>query len=286
MTISFFGLSRPASAVCDALTRVIKAYRKENGGALSPLEPGGVFVPDFTKGANFAAQRSMAAHINGLDLVKKSDIIFVFVGDKTLKSFAHSMRRHNITGKIFCHFNPSYDAEILDFDPDNTYVSFLIPATKKGVVDFSDGLIMQGYGSDYDVLSDSLEKIGIRISHVTSDEKCIYMGAINMLVSIPEYCQNAALKLVKSILGKDSFVKDTIKDRLSHSECEFGFRSLFEGSDEDADYIENQIRLFKTMGYDDASLLYALLLLLESGKRKDGSSFRLREIAKNIIKKY
>ena len=284
MKFSFFGLSKPASKVSDALSRAIKEYRAKISGAPSPLSPDGVYIPNLDVCTEFASSRKMAVYMNINDLIRKSDVIFTFLSGSTLKNIHKTLRRLEIKNKIFCHFNPEYDAEILDFGPDNTYVSILIPATRKnGTIDLSYGLISQGYGPRYEDFLDSLEKLGIKVKDLNVDEKCIYQGAVNIIKHLPSLAIDSSKRLAKSILGPDSEILNLFDDMYSLNEHTLSSYSPYDSGD--TEYIDNQKKLMKNMGLEDAELFYAVLLLAKSFNADLTSSQNIKDIAKSIIRK-
>ncbi|MBE7050285.1 MAG: hypothetical protein E7394_05875 [Ruminococcaceae bacterium] len=284
MIFSFLGLSKPASKVSDALMKIVKEYRMKMSGANSPLNPGGVYVPNLEICTGFASSSNMAVYMNVNDLIRKSDIIFVFLPDATLKSLQKTFRRYDIKGKIFCHFSPEYDAETLDFGSDNTYVSILVPAIKKnGALDFSYGIITQGYGERYNEFLGAIETLGIKVKCLNSDEKCLYQGAVSIMKNVPKLAVESSRKLAKSVLGSDcDIVKlfDDVKNSgeyilSSNSPCEKG----------DTDYIDLQKKLMKSMGLEDSQVFYAALLLAKGLDAASDSSQTIKDIAKSIIRK-
>lgn len=284
MKFSFLGLSKPASKVCDALLETIKDYRIKMSGATSPLIPGGVYVPNLEICTAFASSKDLAVYISIGDLVEKSDVIFTFLPDSTFKNLHKSFRRYDIKGKIFCHFNPEYDAENLDFGPDNTYVSILLPAIKKnGAIDLSYGIIMQGYGERFDEFLGVIETLGIKVKCLNSDEKCLYQGAVNIMKNVPKLAVESSKKLVRSVLGSDCDIVKLFDDvkisdeyiMPSNSPCEKG----------DTEYIDMQKKLMKSMGLEDSQVFYATLLLAKVLDSVPDSSQTIKDIAKSIIRK-
>ncbi len=284
MTFSFLGLSKPVTKVYEALSGAVKDYRTMNMGAPSTLTPGGVYVPDLEKCTEFASSRGMAVYMNVGDLIKKSDIIFVFLHDSTFKNLHKTLRRLEIKDKIFCHFNPDYDAEIMDFGPDNTYVSILVPAMhKNGLFDLSYGLIMQGYGSRYDEFVHATQTLGIKVKSLNADEKCLYQAAVNILKYLPNIAVESSKRLAKAVLGADNNITELFNSVKVVNE--YNMPSYSPCDDGNVDYIDNQKKLLKSMGLEDVEVLYAALLLAKA-IRGDMELFQsIKDVAKTIIRK-
>ena len=284
MIFSFLGLSKPVSKVNDALVKAIKDYRTINMGATSPINPGGVYVPNLEVCTTFASSRKMAAYMNMNDLIRKSDIIFAFVSDSSFKNLHKVLRRHDIKDKIFCHFYPEHDAEILDFGPDNTYVSIIVPAVrKKGAFDLSHGLIVQGYGPRYDEFTNAMERIGIKVKSLNSDEKSLYQSAVNIIKYVPSLAVESSRRLAKSVLGTDCDILELF-DGINIS-AEYTLSSAAPEDTGDVDYIETQAKLMKKMSLEDSEIFYAALLLTKTFREDLLSSQTIKDIAKSIIRR-
>mgnify|MGYP003308414284 CR=1 FL=1 len=109
MTYSFIGLGKPIAAVNNLLKASIKNYRKDHPGQIPILTPGGIFASDLTNAAAFAGDNDMCVYMTIEELLKNSDLVFVFINDKALKlqlyeymvmRFIEIIKMYNINTKI------------------------------------------------------------------------------------------------------------------------------------------------------------------------------------------
>ena len=262
MTYSFIGLGKPIAAVNNLLKTHIKNFRLQNPGQIPLLPPGGIFASDYSMAAAFAGDNDMCAYMNIDDLLKNSDLVFVFLSDKALKSVSLNLGKHNPKGKIFCHFSPAYCADILDFNSNNTYVSMILPYITKDDEghSFSNHIIAEGYGKQVDTLRDIFRIFQIDISFVTRDEKFIYLTGANMAKDMPIILKYASQRLIKYALASDADLAKELMDLAFEDAAQLNTYNAVTNSD--VDFVYNQCEALKNLGIDDITNLYSSLLTI------------------------
>lgn len=287
MVFSYLGLSKPLTVVNEAIMSYIGAYYKKHGRISAPLTPGGVYGTDISAVANFAAANDMCAYITADEMIRKSDIIFCFLPDKAIRTLAQSLRGHGIRNKIFCHFTPAFDANILDFGTDNTYISFFIPVyqhMQTGKIK-PKHIFAEGYGDRFDEVTYIAEMLDIPLTLISTEDKAIYLTAANFLNDFSTYIEQAAKKLMRISLYSRPELADTIFKQYKSQDHTLNSYDPIKGGN--VRFLENQSDMLSALGLKDVSTLFGSLLLAESrmiDSDKPGYS-RITDIAKRLINK-
>ncbi len=285
MKFSYFGMEAPMHEVNDALMAHIRACRREYP-TMPPLTPDGVFAPDIQKAATFAVQNEMAVYTSALDMIKNADVIFCFLPEKALKGFATDMRSRGITGKIFCHFNPAFNSDVLRFDSHNTYVSFFIPLYQK----LADGTLkaehvfVEGFGPRYDEVHVVAGLLGFRLTVIDKDSKLIYLTAANFLNDFKKHIEDSAQKLMRVGLYNSPELADEIIQK--YNQPGYTLSSYDAASASNLRFVQAQSDMFAAIGLDDVSSLFGALLHAKSkSMQKDSAAAsRIAEASKRLIK--
>jgi len=284
MRFSYLGLSEPVNLVNDALFSCIRSFRHKEP-MLQPLNPSGVYTSDFNATAKFASQNEFATYTQVMPFIKNSDIIFCFLPDTALKGLANDLRGHGIKNKIFCHFSPAFNADVLDFGEENTYASFYIPTLKKlpnGSFQPSD-VFIEGYGDRYDEIFYVCSILGIKLHEISKKDKLMYISAMTMLTDFQSYIENASKKLLKISLYNDYSLYEDILSKYKNDE--YVINNYDPVVTSDIRTINAQKELFDSIGLDDVSTLYASLLLAKSRSMQNdiNASEQIKAIALKLI---
>ena len=285
MKFSYLGMEAPMQEVSGALMAHIRECRREYP-IMAPLTPDGVFSPDTQKAATFAVQNEMAVYTSAIDMIKNADVIFCFLPERGLKSFAEDMRSRGITGKIFCHFCPAFNADVLMFDARNTYVSFFIPLYHK----LGDGTLraehvfVEGFGPRYDEVGVVAKLLGISLTSIDKDSKLIYLSAANFLNDFKKHIDHCAQKLMRVGLYNTPALADEIFQKSNHPD--YILSSYDAASSSNLKFVHAQSDMFSAIGLDDVSSLFGALLLAKTKSLpKDSPKASLiAEAAKRLIK--
>ena len=253
---------------------------------MPPLTPDGVFASDIQKAASFAVQNEMAVYTSALDMIKNADVIFCFLPENGLVSFADDMRSRGITGKIFCHFCPAFNADVLRFDARNTYVSFFIPLYQKlsGGTLKAEHVFVEGFGPRYDEVHVVARLLGITLTSIDKESKLIYLTAANFLNDFKNYIEDSAQKLMRVALYKDPALADEIFQKYSQSD--YMLSSYDAASSANLKFVHSQSDMFAAIGLDDVSSLFGALLHAKSKSMPKDSTkaSHIGEAAKRLIK--
>lgn len=285
MKFSYLGMSEPMNVVHEALMRYIVSYRRSHS-VVPPLIAGGIFSSKLEEAAVFAAANEMAVYTSAADIINKSHIIFCFLPEKALKGLASSLRGHGITGKIFCHFNPAFDAEVLDFGSDNTYVSFFIPVYQHA----NDGIIphklfVEGYGRRFDEITYIAQILDIPLTPITREDKTLLLIAANLLNDFPTYIEQIAQKLMRISFYNNPELADYIFEK--YKSHDYTINSYDPTNTANIRFVENQSDILKSIGLNDVSTLFASYLLAKTTKyNPDNEAMsRIADIARKLMKK-
>ncbi len=284
MRFSYLGLREPVNLINDALFSFIRSFRRKQP-MLPPLTPSGVYAQNVEEAARFAANNEMAVFTSASQFLKSSDIIFCFLPDKALKNIAHDLRGHEIKGKIFCHFSPAFNAEVLDFGEENTYASFLIPCLEKlpdGKMKPTD-IFVEGYGARYDEIFYVCQILGITLHEISKNDKLMFMTATSMLTDFKDYIEQAARKLLKISLYNNYELYKEISAK--HNNKDYILNNYDPIKASDVRTLESQSDMLSSMGLDEVSTLYASLLLakVRGLDAQTPASSRVEEIAQKLI---
>ncbi|MBO5370045.1 MAG: hypothetical protein J6B23_05145 [Clostridia bacterium] len=286
MILSYLGLSEPIKIVNNLFQNKIISYRRANPGMPLPLTMGGVHGPDLGISANFASQYEMSVYINAKDLFDKSDIIFVFLPEKSLRNLAKDLKGHNIRDKIICHFSPAFDSDVLDFGPENTYISFFIPTYKisGGDIPEADDIFVEGYGIRFYEMGCIMDILGINYVNIERNDKTAYLAAANFMNEIPKYIEQMAYKLMKISLHNTPNLCDELISK--HHSSEYILNSYNPISAHDALFVRKQSDFFASMGLDEFSSLYAALLLSQrqNAREESTSDIKIKKICRKLLK--
>lgn len=270
MVYSFIGLGKPLAAVNNTLKNHIREYRKSHPGAAVPLKPGGVFASDISRAAAFAGDNDMCVYMTIDDLLQKSDIIFVFLSDKALRSISVTIGKYIIKGKVFCHFSPAFGADILDFNSSNTYVSMYLPRVFKD----DDGhtvtknIIAEGYGRNLEKLKSIFSELCINVSFVSPDEKLMYLTAASIARDMPVVLKYTAKRLAKYALASHGELCDELTDIMMQTPSDLNSYNPVEA--EDVDFVHRQCDALKSLGMSEITNLFCSLTAI-SAKLADPS---------------
>ncbi len=284
MRFSYLGLNEPINLINPSLFSFIRSFRHKEP-MLPPLTPSGVYALNLEETARFAANNEMAVYTSATQLIKSSDIIFCFLPDKALKGLASDLRGHGIKGKIFCHFSPAFNADILDFGEDNTYASFFIPSFEKltdGKLKPSD-MFIEGYGDRYDEILYVCKILGIPFHEINKNDKLMYLTAISMLTDFKDFIEEASKKLLKISLYNNY---DLYEEILVKYKSKNHILNHYDPTNaDDVRTIEAQSDLLSSIGIDDVSALYASLILAKARglDRQSIAGEHIKHIARQLI---
>lgn len=283
MTYSFIGLGKPIAAVNTLLKTKIKNYRKNHPGEEPVLSPGGIFASDYSMAAAFAGENGMCAYLTIEELLKNSDLVFVFLSDKALKNISVTLGKYNAKGKIFCHFSSGFTADILDFNSNNTYVSMSFPY----VIKDDDGkttaehIIAEGYGKSLDNLKDIFNMFQIDASFVTSDEKIIFETAASLSKDMAVILKYASQRLIKYSLASHGELCQKLMDLSFNDPAQLNTYNPVEAKD--IDFVQRQCSALKNLGVDDITDLYCNLLKISTRIYPSEESEKIVQTAKRTI---
>jgi len=285
MTYSFIGIGKPISAFNNILQNHIKAYRKSKFGKESILTAGGIFASNLSAAAKFAGDNDMCVYMSLGDLIEKSDIIFIFLSDKALKNISVNLGKHYPKGKIFCHFSPAFSADILDFNSSNTYLSLFLPYITKDEKgnSTSDCIIAQGYGKNLDTFNELMNKLSIKLSFVSPEEKIMFHTAVNIAKDMPLILNYTAQRLMKYALASDKSLSDELISMISNNPTDFISYDTVEN--EDTDFALRQCSILKSLAIDDITNLYSSLLGISAQIHGNNEfSQQIDKITKKVLK--
>jgi len=268
MTYSFIGLGKPIAAVNNLLKTHIKNYRRLHPGEIPLLTPGGIFASDLSKAAAFAGDNDMCVYMAIEDLLKSSDIVFIFLSDKSLKNISLTLGKHNAKGKIFCHFSPAYSADIMDYNSSNTYISMILPYITKDDDgrSFTNHIIAEGYGKNIDRLKDIFRLFQIDISFITREERLIYLTGVSLAKDMPIILKYASKRLIKYALASHTDLSNELMELSFEDPAQLSTYDAVNNSD--TDFVQRQCDALKNLGIDEISKLYSSLLSISAGVSK------------------
>ena len=284
MRFSYLGLNEPINLINDFLFSFIRSFRRKQP-MLPPLTPSGIYAQNVEEAARFAADNEMAVFTSADQFIKSSDIIFCFLPDKALKNLARDLRGHEIKGKIFCHFSPAFNAEVLDFGEENTYASFLMQCLEKlpdGKLKPTD-IFVEGYGSRYDEIFYVCQILGIALHEISKNDKLMYMTAMSMLTDFKDYIEEASKKLLKISLYNNYELYENILEKYNSKDYILNNYDPLKTSD--VRTVEAQSDMLSSIGLDDVSTLYASLLLAKARglDAQTSASSHIKQIAQKLI---
>jgi len=219
------------------------------------------------------------------DLIEKSDIIFIFLSDKALKNISVNLGKHYPKGKIFCHFSPAFSADILDFNSSNTYLSLFLPYITKDEKgnSTSDCIIAQGYGKNLDTFNELMNKLSIKLSFVSPEEKIMFHTAVNIAKDMPLILNYTAQRLMKYALASDKSLSDELISMISNNPTDFISYDTVEN--EDTDFALRQCSILKSLAIDDITNLYSSLLGISAQIHGNNEfSQQIDKITKKVLK--
>jgi hypothetical protein len=283
MTYSFIGLGKPIAAVNNLLKTKIKNYRKTHPGEITVLSPGGIFASDLSMAAAFAGENDMCVYMTIEELLKNSDLIFVFLSDKALKNISITLGKHSVKGKIFCHFSPAFTADILDFNSGNTYISMLLPYILKDDdgKSIADTIIAEGYGRGTETLKDVFKMFGIDVSFVTADEKIIFETATTLSKDMAVILKYAARRLIKYSLASHSELSQKFMNLAFDDPAQLNTYNPVDA--QDVHFVQRQCSALKSLGIDDITSLYCDLLKISSLIQQSEESEKIMQTAKRTL---
>lgn len=286
MVYSYLGLAKPMAVVNESIKSHLLQYRSNFRGVVSPLEPGGVLASNFEKTVKFAANHDMSVYYSAEDLLEKSDIIFVFLADKAIRSLASSLRNRGIRNKIICHFSPAFNSDILDFDSANTYVSFVIPSYDYDETNkpSASRFFAEGYGDMFDEFRYVLKIIGIDVTVLTTQEKALYLTASQFLVDFPKFIEEAAERLLRiSLWSSPSAVQEIMQQYKNRTHILNSYSGAAHGNIE---FAYNQKNALDSLGIKDISNLFAALMYAEANRLApdNPASADIAKLAAKMIK--
>lgn len=259
MIYSFIGLGKPLAAVNNTLRNHICEYHKSHPDSPLPLEPGGIFASDISRAAAFAGDNDMCVYVSIEDLLQKSDIIFVFLSDKALRSISVTIGKYIIKGKVFCHFSPAFGADILDFNSGNTYLSMYLPRVFKD----DDGhtvaksIIAEGYGRNLDKIKNIFSELCMDVSFVSADEKLMYHTAASIAKDMPLVLKYTAKRLAKYALASHGKLCDELTDIMMQTPSDLNSYNAIDS--EDVDFVQRQCDALKSLGMSEITNLFCSL---------------------------
>lgn len=259
MIYSFIGLGKPLAAVNNTLKNHIREYHKAHPGASLPLEPGGIFASDISRAAAFAGDNDMCVYMTIEDLLQKSDIIFIFLSDKALRSISLTIGKYIIKGKVFCHFSPAFGADILDFNSSNTYISMYLPRVFKDDEGHTVAkrIISEGYGRNLDKIKDIFSELSMDISFVSADEKLMYLTAASIARDMPLVLKYTAKRLAKYALASHGELCNELTDIMMQTPSDLNSYNAIDS--EDVDFVQRQCEALKSLGMSDITDLFCSL---------------------------
>lgn len=264
MVVSYLGLSDPLEAVNEAVLNHIVSYRKANNGLSTILEIGGIYDTNLRVAANFAAKYEIAVYTRLEDFIKRSDAIFVFLPDNMLKKFCNTLKAAKVKNKIICHFNPGYNADVLDLGEENTYVSFYIPSFRK----CSDGkskpdiVFVEGYGKDFANIEIIMNLLDFKFCMMSEIEKELYLTAANFLNDFPKHIENVAHRLMKIALHGNPSVAEEIFN--NYKDNQILINSYDPVATSNSGFLTKQYDVISKMGISDIASLFAAFILSEN----------------------
>jgi len=263
MKYSFVGMSKPMKDINNLLRRGISNFRRQHPGEALPLEPSGIFAPNLSQAAAFAGDNDMGIHYSFFDVLKKSDVIFVFLGEKSLESLPLSFNKYDIKGKIFCHASPAFTSDILNVNSYNTYTSLLITACPERESQNAGygPLLLEGYGRRFDEFRECLDFMGVDHSVITSEEKRLYLTAMNFISDFPDIIAEIGKKLMKISLADAPEAYDKILQLMSDKSA--GLTSYNALENGDTNYLNHQNDLMNRMGLEPINSLFKSIVNLK-----------------------
>ncbi len=263
MKYSFVGMSWPMKAVNSILRKRISEFRRKYPGETPPLEPVGIFSPNVTQAALFAGDNDMEIHYTFFDVLNSSDIIFVFLGDKSLENLSLSFNKYDIKGKILCHASPAFTGDVLNVNSYNTYASMLITSgAEKESADSGFGpLLLEGRGRRFDEFKSSLDFLGIEYHVVTAEEKRVYLTGINFIKDFPPIMEEIGRRLIRMSLAGIPDVRDEIIENVNSCISEITSYNALENDNKD--YLNHQKDLMKSIGVESLSRLFEAIVSMK-----------------------
>lgn len=286
MKYSFIGMGKPVAAVNNLLKNHIKNYRLSHVGEQIPLEPGGVFSSNVSAAANFAGENDMCVYLSLEELFINSDIIFIFLSDKAIKSISLTLGKYDVKNKIFCHVSPAFNADILDFNSKNSYMSWHFPYYIKDENDrtIPACIIAEGYGKRIDIFKETAKLLSIDISFVSAEEKLMYQTAEMIAKDLPLMLRYTSKRLIKYALGAHSELSVDLMEMAEKSPE--SFNSYNPVQKDDADFVAHQLDVLENIGIDEITKLYASLISVaaRTNAEQTKENERIAMLAKRHIK--
>ena len=278
MKYSFIGLGKPIGAVNNLFKSQIKKYRLTHVGEEIPLEPGGVFSSNLSAAASFAGENDMCVYLTLEELLINSDIIFIFLPDKAIKTISLTLGKYDVKNKIFCHMSSAHAADILDFNSKNSYMSWHFPYFKKDEDEHSlpGRIIAEGYGKRIDAFKEALEVLEIETLFVSPEEKLMYIAALSIAKDLPLMLEYTSKRLIKYALGSHSTLSQELMEMVNTSPESFNSYDPVEK--DDADFAAHQLDILQSLGIDEITRLYSSLLAV-AARTKDTQTKESERIA-------
>lgn len=260
MKYSFIGLGKPIGAVNNLLKSHIKKYRLSHVGEEMPLVEGGVFSSNLSAAASFAGENDMCVYLTLEELLINSDIIFIFLPDKAIKTISLTLGKYDVKNKIFCHMSSAHTADILDFNSKNSYMTWHFPYFIKDENEHSypGKIIAEGYGKRIDALNEALGVLGIETFFVSPEEKLMYIAALNIAKDLPLMLEYTSKRLIKYALGSYPNLSKELMEMTKASPESFNSYDPVEK--DDADFAARQLDILQKLGIDEITRLYSSLL--------------------------
>ncbi|MBQ6895162.1 MAG: hypothetical protein IJN40_06690 [Clostridia bacterium] len=259
MKYSFIGLSKPVASLNNLLKTHIKSYRLSHVGETLPLEPGGVFSSNLSAAASFAGENDMCVYLTLEELVASSDIIFIFLPDKSIKNISLTLGKFDARNKIFCHMSSAFTSDILDFNSKNTYISWHFPYFIKDENDHSlpGRIIAEGYGKKLDSFNEALGLLSINPFYVSAEEKLMYIAASTIAKDLPVMLEYTAKRLIKYALGGHTELSRELMEMAGNNP---GALNSYNPIDkDDVDFLARQLDILDKIGIDEITRLYSSL---------------------------
>ena len=286
MKYSFIGLGKPVAAVNNLLKNHIKNYRLSHVGEEMPLEPGGVFSSNISAAANFAGENDMCVYPSLEELLLNSDIIFIFLSDKAIKSISLTLGKYDIKNKIFCHVCPAFNSDILDFNSKNSYMSWHFPYYTKDENDrtIPGCIIAEGYGKRIESFKEIASLLSVEIYFVSAEEKLMYQTAELVAKDLPLMLKYTSKRLIKYALGSHTRLSGELMEMAEKSPE--SFNSYNPVQKYDTDFIARQIDILENIGIDEITKLYASLISVAANTNTEQTKEieRIKMLAKKCIK--
>ncbi|MBQ4527428.1 MAG: hypothetical protein II998_05075 [Clostridia bacterium] len=281
MIYSYLGLSKPASFVNLYIRDILEDYIKLNGYEEIPLQPGGVFTTNPADSIQFAAANDMCVFLNADDLFAKSDIIMVFLPESALKNLSKTLKGHGIRNKILIHFNPGFNADVLDFGFENTYISSYFLIHEKGF----QRMFIQGYGDLYNDFLTMCRIICIPFVELNSIDKMLLTTAAGLSDVLSETINDAVEKLIRISLYHNSEITESVIDMLKIKTADLN--SYNPVKRRNLSFIDNQIETLDDAGIDSLSLLIGFMYITECNKSssKHHITDKIMELGRKLLKK-